>query len=219
MGPRAAVSPEKLRWAKSNWLLPCGGDSNDYKEVKWQLWQSARDHMKYIRPRQAFRERTSQEIMFKLRSDTKSANWCVCVCVCVCVREREPLRRSCSSWDQIQKVLTGVCVCLCVCVCVCVRTSQEIMLKLRSDTKSANWCVCVFVCVCVCVCEPGSAREGGVRWWNSLPKSLGGSAERRFGERVKNLWWRKRQWHPTPVLLPGKSHGWRSLVGCSPWGH
>ena len=26
--------------------------------------------------------------------------------------------------------------------------------------------------------------------------------------------WR-RQWHPTPVLLPGKSHGRRSLVGCS----
>ena len=30
--------------------------------------------------------------------------------------------------------------------------------------------------------------------------------------------WRRRQWHPTPVLLPGKSHGWGSLVGCSPWG-
>ena len=29
--------------------------------------------------------------------------------------------------------------------------------------------------------------------------------------------WR-RQWHPTPVLLPGKSHGLRSLVGGSPWG-
>ena len=29
---------------------------------------------------------------------------------------------------------------------------------------------------------------------------------------------RRRQWHPTPVLLPGKSHGWRSLEGCSPWG-
>jgi len=27
----------------------------------------------------------------------------------------------------------------------------------------------------------------------------------------------RRQWHPTPVLLPGKSHGQRSLVGCSPW--
>ena len=30
--------------------------------------------------------------------------------------------------------------------------------------------------------------------------------------------YRRRQWHPTPVLLPGKSHGWRSLVGCGPWG-
>ena len=30
-------------------------------------------------------------------------------------------------------------------------------------------------------------------------------------------WNQRRQWHPTPVLLPGKSHGWRSL-GCSPWG-
>ena len=29
---------------------------------------------------------------------------------------------------------------------------------------------------------------------------------------------RRRQWHPTPVLLPRKSHGRRSLVGCSPWG-
>ena len=30
------------------------------------------------------------------------------------------------------------------------------------------------------------------------------------------LW--RRQWHPTPVLLLGKSHGRRSLVGYSPWG-
>ena len=30
---------------------------------------------------------------------------------------------------------------------------------------------------------------------------------------------RRRQWHPTPVLLPGKSHGQRRLVGCSTWGH
>ena len=26
----------------------------------------------------------------------------------------------------------------------------------------------------------------------------------------------RRHWHPTPVLLPGKSHGWKRLVGCSP---
>ena len=28
----------------------------------------------------------------------------------------------------------------------------------------------------------------------------------------------ENQWYPTPVLVPGKSHGWRSLEGCSPWG-
>ena len=33
-----------------------------------------------------------------------------------------------------------------------------------------------------------------------------------------SLYFRRRQWHPTPVLLPGKSHGRKSLVGCSPWG-
>ena len=33
-----------------------------------------------------------------------------------------------------------------------------------------------------------------------------------------NTEYRRRQWHPTPVLWPGKSHGRRSLVGCSPWG-
>ena len=32
-----------------------------------------------------------------------------------------------------------------------------------------------------------------------------------------NVNWR-RKWQPTPVLLPGKFHGQRSLVGYSPWG-
>ena len=31
--------------------------------------------------------------------------------------------------------------------------------------------------------------------------------------------WGRRQWHPTPVLLPGKSHRWRSMMGCSLRGH
>ena len=36
-------------------------------------------------------------------------------------------------------------------------------------------------------------------------------------KKVGKTTWR-RQWQPTPVLLPGKSHGRRSLVGYSPWG-
>ena len=57
--------------------------------------------------------------------------------------------------------------------------------------------------------------------------------ERAAGAIVEGLWQignfvlkisyynavQRRQWHPTLVLLPGKSHGRRSLVGCSPWGH
>ena len=77
-------------------------------------------------------------------------------------------------------------------------------------------------------------RDGHVtQFWPTGFQKLGG---KRFGEgffflieAVKHSFlaplkvWecdaqRKRQWHSTPVLLPGKSHGQRSLVGCSPWG-
>ena len=45
--------------------------------------------------------------------------------------------------------------------------------------------------------------------------------------KVRNMgsdpWVRKipqrKKWQPTPVFLPGESHGQRSLVGYSPWGH
>ena len=39
-----------------------------------------------------------------------------------------------------------------------------------------------------------------------------------FDPWVRKIPWR-RKWHPTRVLLPGESHGGRSLVGYSPWGH
>ena len=34
---------------------------------------------------------------------------------------------------------------------------------------------------------------------------------------VRKIPWRWK-WQPFPIFMPGKSHGWRSLVGCSPWG-
>ena len=40
----------------------------------------------------------------------------------------------------------------------------------------------------------------------------------KFDPWVRNIPW-KGKWQPTPVLLPGKSHGQRSLVGYSPWGY
>ena len=41
--------------------------------------------------------------------------------------------------------------------------------------------------------------------------------ENRFNPLVGKILWR-RKWQPTPVLLPGKSHGQRSLVGYNSWG-
>ena len=51
-------------------------------------------------------------------------------------------------------------------------------------------------------------------WWGTLWYFLHPSCYYMNNSKAT----RRRQWHPTPVLLPGKSHGWRSLVGCSPWG-
>ena len=49
-------------------------------------------------------------------------------------------------------------------------------------------------------------------------KHLPGMRSPRFNPSVGKIPWR-RKWQPTPVPLPGESHGGRSLVGYSPWGH
>ena len=47
-----------------------------------------------------------------------------------------------------------------------------------------------------------------------LPVLVTDSTRNVFSELVSP----RRRWHPTPLFLPGKSHGPGSLVGCSPWG-
>ena len=42
------------------------------------------------------------------------------------------------------------------------------------------------------------------------------NAHPNYDEVLPNAW--RKQWHPTPVFLPGEFHGRRSLVGYSPWG-
>ena len=56
-------------------------------------------------------------------------------------------------------------------------------------------------------CVPCSGRAAGICLFGLLI----------YCQDLKQCW--RRQWHPSPVLLPGKSHGRRSVVGCSPWGH
>ena len=59
------------------------------------------------------------------------------------------------------------------------------------------------------MCFPGGSVV------KNLPANAG---DIEFDPWVGKIPWR-RQWQPTPVFLPGKFHGWRSLVGYGPWGH
>ena len=59
--------------------------------------------------------------------------------------------------------------------------------------------------------------KSGLNIWKLSVHVLLKSCLGNFEYYCANIW--RRQWQPTPVLLPGKSQGQRSLVGCSPWGH
>ena len=57
----------------------------------------------------------------------------------------------------------------------------------------------------------------GLPWWLRWQNVCLQCGRPEFNPWVRNILWR-RKWHPTPVFLPGESHGRRSLVGYSPWG-
>ena len=57
---------------------------------------------------------------------------------------------------------------------------------------------------------PGYTAAHRVSWASLVAQT--------FNLWIGKIFW-KRKWQPTPVLLPGKFHGLRSLVGYSPWGH
>ena len=55
--------------------------------------------------------------------------------------------------------------------------------------------------------------------WNLVPYKIFSTSKGYLGEGNGTPLQYSCLENPTPVLLPGKSHGWRSLVGCSPWVH
>ena len=66
--------------------------------------------------------------------------------------------------------------------------------------------------------EAKNKDEVNTQLWASLVAQVVKQCGRPgFNPWVRKIPWR-RKWQPTPVFLPGKFHGWRSLVGYSPWG-
>ena len=79
--------------------------------------------------------------------------------------------------------------------------------RVFAMTSAFSWQNSISLCpASFCTQKPNLLVTPGVSWFPTFA----------FQSPIMNR--RRRQWHPTPVLLPGKSHGWRSLVGCSPWG-
>ena len=90
-------------------------------------------------------------------------------------------------------------MCVCVCVCVLVTQSRLTLYTFRHYYFYIIWPVLTFPL-----------------YWFPLPPIFNVIFFLSVDVCMCVCW--RRQWHPTPVLLPGKSHGQRSLVGCSPWG-
>ena len=63
---------------------------------------------------------------------------------------------------------------------------------------------------------PASLLE--LPWWLSGKETTCQCRRQGFNPWVENIPWR-RKWQPVPVFLPEKSHGQRSPLGYSPWGH
>ena len=99
---------------------------------------------------------------------------------------------------------------------VCVEIERALGLTVR---HSSRLCCLRKVLAVVAKGFPGGVEDKACACNAGDRGSIPGSG-RCPGEGNGNplMPWR-RKWQPTPVLLPGKSHGQRSLVGYSPWGH
>ena len=75
-------------------------------------------------------------------------------------------------------------------------------------------------------CPPGDPPNPGIKPASSVAPTLQADSSLLLSHcgsptqylPLPSFIYRRRQWHPTPVLSLGESHGRRSLVGCSPWG-
>ena len=91
--------------------------------------------------------------------------------------------------------------------------ASEVMLKVFQARVSSNWI------------ENFQMHKLGLEKAEKpkikSPTSLDHREARKFQKHISFCfidYVQRRQWHPTPVLSPGKPHGCRSLVGCKPWG-
>ena len=84
-------------------------------------------------------------------------------------------------------------------------------VRMRNDSGLFGWMHCHYKSPCK---RLGGALHRRLRW----SKISLQYRRPRYDSWVRKIPWR-REWQPASVFLPGESHGLRSLVGYSPWGH
>ena len=92
-------------------------------------------------------------------------------------------------------------------------------LKGKNETHvlwQTGWPWWSFFCFMALPTHPTTAN--GASLVAQMVKYLSEMQETGYNPRVRKISWR-REWLPTPLLLPGEFHEQRSLVGYSPWGH
>ena len=100
--------------------------------------------------------------------------------------------------------ITVLCVCALECVCI------FYWICLHFSPFCSHWLHSVNICCTVIVSK-------GLPWRLSSKESACNTGD--MGTQIQSLGQgRSQKWQPTPVFLPGKSHGQRSLAGYSPWG-
>ena len=104
---------------------------------------------------------------------------------------------------------------------------KNIKRKIKPKIKQCSFYKCKWNKVIYCQEKKNIHSQ---TWYNKIIKLKHKKDSKMKTKRKHGQWYmkdkinsiyelsRRRQWHPTPVLLPGKSHGWRSLEDCSPWG-
>ena len=88
----------------------------------------------------------------------------------------------------------------------------------KSQTRLSDWtelCLKLYIHMCS---YTYTVSKYSLPWWLSGQESAYHCRRSGYNSWVRKIPWR-RTWQPTPVWLPGESHGQRSLVGYSPWGH
>ena len=113
---------------------------------------------------------------------------------------------------------------ICVYVCMCAEKRKVYCNNSKNNNNRKTWAKILETLKSTHAFQHMTIKSFTKRVETIQPEKLERTNARTFLEQIEDkilpfnsFQWVRRQWHSTPGVLPGKSHGRRSLVGYSPW--